>query len=274
MNLAVPWIGVGVTYLLYQSFPPSFNVLFLINIWVFSLPHTFSTFTRSDRRSGRSIGLTILLLSVFLVGIITALNISGMVALYSFYFYWQQFHYGKQNLGVAMKETGSRSVFIDKIFYLGVVFLSLMGLFTGGAQSFFGYVLYSPIDHGLSKVSLFLVIMLLTILYVFIRPKQRLHAVSHSFIFSFSYLYCEHFAVGWLIMNVFHNLQYLKFMNSFEKNKSFILWPIGLTVILYLLQTHVVKGMILLSLPVGVGIMLAMNFTHYTLDAYIWKQKT
>lgn len=274
MNLAIPWLGVGVTYLLYQGFPPSFNVLFLINIWVFSLPHTFSTFTRSDRRSSRSVGLTMLLLSVFLVGIVAASNISGMVALYSFYFYWQQFHYGKQNLGVALREGRSLSQFLDKFFYLSVVALSLIGLFTGGAQSFFGYVLVSPIEHGLSKVSLFACITVLTTLYVLIRPKQRAHAISHSLIFSFSYLYCEHFVLGWLIMNVFHNLQYLKFMKSFEKNKSFILWPVGLTMVLYLLQFHVFNGLILLSLPVGVGIMLAINFTHYTLDAYIWKQKT
>jgi len=94
------------------------------------------TFSRSDRRTVKSIGLTILLLTLFLIGIVVATNLSGMVAVYSFYFNWQQYHYGKQNLGLALREGHERSKIIDNVFYLSVVRLSLMGLFTGELSHF------------------------------------------------------------------------------------------------------------------------------------------
>lgn len=273
MSLGLPWIGVGIIYLIYQMFPLSFNSLFLINIWVFSLPHTFSTFSRSDRRSGKSLLSTFLMLSIFFMSVVAATNITGMVAVYSFYFYWQQFHYGKQNLGVALSASREKSKPIDHFFYLSVVLFSLMGLFTGGAQSFFGYVLIAPSVSFVSKIGLFGIIITLTAIYSIIRPSGRLHAISHSLIFSFSYLYCEHFAVGWLMMNVFHNIQYLEFMKKFEKNLSFLIAPVVLTGLFFILQGHVIDRAILFSLPLGVGIMLSMNFTHYTLDAFIWKRR-
>jgi hypothetical protein len=74
-------------------------------------------------------------------------------------------------------------------------------------------------------------------------------------------------------MNVFHNLQYLKFMKSYEEKLSFLRVPLVLTLLLYILQFHVFKGLIFLSLPLGLSLMLALNFTHYTLDGLIWKNR-
>jgi hypothetical protein len=272
VNFILPWCGVGFVYLLNNFFPTSFNILFLINIWLFSLPHTFSTFTRGDRRTTKHIALVAALMVIFLGTIITISNISGLVFLYSLYFYWQQFHYGKQNFGLASWGASEAPNFLDKSFYLIIIGLSLFGLLNNGHQSFFGYVLYTPFTLFIPKLSIFTSMMVLTATYIFFRPKQLKHALSHTLIFSFAYLYCEHFALGWLLLNVFHNLQYLKFMKNYEARFSFILAPVALTLMLYILQFHILKGFILFSLPLSLALMLALNFTHYSLDGMIWKK--
>lgn len=272
MNFILPWCGVGLVYFFNKFFPTSFNTLFLINIWLFSLPHTFSTFSRSDRRSTKQIALTAALILIFLISVLTVSNVSGIVFLYSVYFFWQQFHYGKQNFGLASWQRAERPKFLDKMFYLSIVALSLVGLLSDGPQSFFGYALYSPFTQTISKVAIFSSMLALNLLYIFFRPKQLVHALSHTLIFSFAYLFCEHFALGWLLMNVFHNLQYLKFMKSYEEKLSFLRVPVVLTLMLYILQFHVLNGLIFLSLPLGLSLMLALNFTHYTLDGLIWKK--
>ena len=271
MNFLIPWYGVGLVYFLNQTFPSSFNTLFLINIWLFSLPHTFSTFTRADRRSIKNVTLTIGMVAVFMIAIVTISNVSGIVFLYSMYFYWQQFHYGKQNLGLSRWRTNEAQIYLDKGFYLSIVTLSLIGLLGNGPQAFFGYVLYFPITVTISKLSIFSLMLGLTGIYIFFRPKQVVYALEHTFIFSLAYLYCEHFALGWLLLNVFHNLQYLKFMKSYEAKLSFLLAPVILTSILFILQFQVIKGLIIFSLPIGLSLMMALNFTHYTLDGLIWK---
>lgn len=268
----LPWCGAGLIFCLYKIFPTSFNVLFLINIWLFSMPHTFSTFTRSDRRETKKVFLTLGLIGLFLVSIMMISQLSGMVVLYSLYFYWQQFHYGKQNLGVGQWRSERRAGFIDKSFYLIIVAMSLLGLLSGEPQAFFGYVLFSPLKLDFSNGWIFFLMLLFTVGYVLYRPEQLKDAFGHTLIFSVAYLYCEHFALGWLILNVFHNLQYLKFMQSFERKLSYLLLPLVLTFVLYLLQFHVFKGLILFSLPLSLGLMLALNFTHYTLDGLIWKK--
>jgi hypothetical protein len=272
VNFILPWCGVGLVYFLNKFIPTSFNTLFLVNIWLFSLPHTFSTFSRSDRRSTKQIVLTILLILLFLVTTITVSNISGIVFLYSVYFYWQQFHYGKQNFGLSVWSGTQAPNFIDKTFYLTIVGASLLGLLSDGPQSFFGYALYFPITLTISKMAIFASMIAFTSVYIVYRPKQLVHALSHTLIFSFAYMYCEHFALGWLLMNVFHNLQYLKFMKSYETKFSFLRVPLLLTLGLYILQFHVFNGLIFLSLPLGLSLMMALNFTHYTLDGLIWKK--
>lgn len=272
MNFILPWCGVGLVFILNKFFPTSFNTLFLINIWLFSLPHTFSTFTRTDRRSIKQIFLTLALILIFFGSIIAVSNVSGVVFLYSGYFYWQQFHYGKQNFGLSRWKTAGAPGLYDKSFYLTITGLSLLGLLSDGPQAFFGYVLYTPVNFFIPKLVIFGCMMSITAVYVHFQPSQIKHAISHTLIFSFAYLYCEHFALGWLLLNIFHNLQYLKFMKTYEKRFSFLIAPLILTMLLYVLQFHLFQGLMLFSLPVSLLLMLALNFTHYSLDGVIWKK--
>lgn len=260
MNLLIPWLGVGLVFVINRTFPSSFMTLFLVNIWFFSMPHTFSTFLRTDRRNMRSVMWTVLIFILFLFSITSLVNLKGMIILYAIYFFWQQFHYAKQNYGI-----GAERGMLDQIFYLGSAFIGVMAIFSDGPQSFFGYMLSNPLPFALSSLFLISLNAFLACVYLLMRPAGRYHAVSHVLIFTLAYSVSEHFAEGWLYLNIFHNLQYLKFMHAYEKKFSFFVMPVVLSAVFYFLQKYNV------SVALSVISMMALNFTHYTFDALIWK---
>lgn len=259
----VPWIGVLVVIVTQKLWPQSFEFLFLLNIWAVSLPHTFSTFTRSDRKTVKHLSFTLLLGILFAVLVTFTAASQGMVLVYSFYFLWQQFHYCKQNFGLARKAHPEGPRWFDLTYYIGSTAVILLALVSEGPQNFFGYALVNPLPVSLSKISA-LVLVCALLVPILVRRKGIVPALEHAAIFSFAYLFTEHFALGWLCLNVFHNLQYLSFMKLVEKKFSFLVLPAGLTLILFVLQKEAFGAWVIPS-------MLALNFTHYTLDGLIWK---
>lgn len=258
MNLLLPWLGVCVLHFTLKLWPVGFQTLFLLNIWLISMPHTFSTFLRSDRRSLTHLSLGAGVIACFAAGIFTFMNFVGIVVLYSIYFLWQQFHYARQNYGIS----NGRGT-LDQVYFLGTGVLSVLCLFSEGDQNFFGYLLHSP--FRVQKEVLLIGISILTCHYLLIRPGNRWHALSHVLIFTFAYSATEHFAQGWLYLNLFHNLQYLKFMHQHEKKMTFIILPLCMSAILFGAQNFI-------SLPLSLTLVMALNFSHYTFDAFIWKK--
>jgi hypothetical protein len=267
----LPWLGVGLIYVLYQLFPTSFETLFLINIWLISVPHTFATFTRSDRRKIKSLILPIVILLTYMAAIVFTGHTQGIVLIYGIYFCWQQFHYTRQNYGIG-KQSAKTSSSWDQAFYLISSGLILLSSFSSGPQNFFGYALANPLPLSLSaNVCFFLVFSAATILSLF---QKTLMPLEHVLIFSLAYLGAEHFALGWLLLNVYHNLQYLSFMQLFERKWSYLLWPLSLTLAFFILQHHSVQSLNFFSVPLGLALMLALNFTHYTFDGVIWRRSS
>lgn len=249
--------------------------LFLINIWGLSLPHTFSTFTRTDRRNSKNIiQATIAYICLFAIISLWASKI-GMVLIYSFYFFWQQFHYSKQNYGIgrALKEDKNKSSWIDQLFYLMTTLTTLLALFYGGTEQFFGYNLINFFKLSLSPLVAMTINFLILTAYLCYRPKNYLMAISHVLMFSSAYVFNSNFAEGWLYLNVFHNSQYLFFMKNHEKRISFLLYSLALTSAFFLLTNlSFVEGTLVNSFPMILICMLSLNFTHYLFDGMIWKK--
>ncbi len=260
-----PWAGFGLAFGLCKAFPQFLGLLFTLNIWFLSVPHTFSTLTRSDRRTQASAVKTVFTFLALLVAIIALSHFFNFVLIFTFYFFWQQFHYSKQNFGIARYGAGEQKrEFIDHCFYLLVPFVAVMGLFSSGPQVFFSYLIDNPFPFALSRSQALIANVILMVSYVMVRKKAILPAVQHVALFSMAYLGIESFAVGWLCLNVFHNLQYLKFMFLYERRIQFLILPIILSLAVYGLE---------LSAFVGFSFILALNFTHYVLDGFIWKRR-
>jgi hypothetical protein len=198
-----------------------------------------------------------------------------MVAVFSFYFYWQQFHYSKQNLGIGRKmQKQPGSLLVDKIFYLGVSAIAIAGLFNGEGEVFFGYKLFNVFPFSISATAAFSINLIFLSIYMLYRRSFDKMAIMHTAIFSLCYLLPENFAEGWLYLNIFHNTQYLFFMKIFERNLFFYLNAILVTCFFYILYYLANKyGMMLYSFPITIFMLLALNFSHYVFDGVIWKRR-
>ena len=271
MIYLLPWILVGLGALAIHIHPVSLALLFSLNVWCLSMPHSFSTYTRHDLRSPRVALKAFFLFSAFFILLNVTMNRIGFVTIYSFYFYWQQFHYTKQNIGIGIWKKQKRSqkeLLIDYIFYFSTSILSIAANFSDGGVQFFGYSLINPFSlitfepHYVIGFNL-----LILLLYLSQRPKAWKMAITHTIIYSLAYLLLNNFVLGWILLNIFHNSQYLIFMKQEESNLQYLFYAIALTLAIYLVL-HLES-----FFSLTISIMLSLNFTHYIFDTFIWKKK-
>ena len=274
----LPWIFVLISAILVHFIPITFPVLFAVNIWGLSMPHTFSTFTRGDLRRPKVSAIAFILFLILAGIIYTASFKFGFVLVYSFYFYWQQFHYTKQNMGIGVwdqKDRSKKERVIDETFFFLVTIISILGIFHGENIQFFAYQLINPIKLSLNSNLAIAINTILFLIYIYLRPKNIKMAFTHTLIFTFSYLMINNFAIGWLLLNILHNSQYLIFMHQKEKNFLFVIYAVIFSLIFYGVIELSAKSGNLFFIPITISIvlMLALNFTHYLFDAFIWKKK-
>jgi hypothetical protein len=117
---------------------------------------------------------------------------------------------------------------------------------------------------------------------------HTLYMLSHFAIFYVGYIVIDDINYGWLVLNVWHNAQYIVFVWMYNANRFksgvdpkakllstmsqernlwlYLVVCLGITTVLYTaLETTIV------ALPVFVLIYQAINFHHYVVDGVIWK---
>lgn len=233
------------------------------------MPHTFSTFTRQDLRTANTSFMAVMIFLFFLMMTHVVISQVGLVIVYSFYFYWQQFHYTKQNMGIGIwkkEERGRFTSAIDHLFYFLVTSIAIIGSFSEGGVQFFGYALINPFGLTLKTSWALALNIAIGFFYIALKPKSWKMALTHVLIFSISFLCIKNFAVGWLLLNVLHNTQYLVFMRNEQKSLRFFFYASLLSFVLYIiLQAGTAAA-------VSVTFMLSLNFTHYVFDGLIWRR--
>jgi hypothetical protein len=126
-------------------------------------------------------------------------------------------------------------------------------------------------------------------------PLYTLYAVTHLAVFAIGYIVVSDISPGWLIINIWHNAQYLLFVWLYNARRhggdgvptgarllSWMSrpahWPIYLavclagTAIFYGLITYL-ANLAFAGLAAGVTLIFyqAVNFHHYVVDSIIWK---
>jgi hypothetical protein len=123
---------------------------------------------------------------------------------------------------------------------------------------------------------------------------HTVYVLSHIAIFTAGYLLIDEINTGWLVLNIWHNLQYVlivwmfnvsRFGNGVDPRKRFlstisqprnviayalVCWAIG--TVLYF---NVNQALTLLSstvLPFSLLAYMTINFHHYVVDAIIWRR--
>ena len=290
----------------FVSDPKIFTVILLADIWLLGYHHIFSTYTRLffDTQSLKNHKFLIWGLPPLVLVAVAALGFGvGTWLLMSIYFYWQWFHYARQSWGVAQaykrkSKTGltDHPALNQAIFYL----LPVWGLLHRSHQNknlFIGWeikmipVSALVVDVAAAAATIAVCGWVLTRLVLLYRGQlpmvHTLYMVSHFVIFYVSYIAIDNLNAGWLVINIWHNMQYIAFVWMFNNNRFkkgidpkakflsyisqkrkvwlylLICWGLSAAAFSVLPYFTILLPMVVLAQTI--------NFHHYLVDGFIWK---
>lgn len=287
--------------------PDLFLPILIADLWFLGYHHVIATYTRLcfDAESFRSHRFLLLWLPLIVVAVTFAVAFGvGLWTVATVYLYWQWFHYSRQSWGVSQiyrrKSDGlvTEGENFSKIaFYL----LPLWGILYRSHQapeSFLGLELkVIPVPE--IAVNIAAAAALLTLgwwtagrlvawWHGRLPVAHTLYMVTHFAIFFTAYILIEDINYGWLVINIWHNAQYIAIVWMFNNNRFkagidpkakflskisqdnkmwlYLLICLGLSMVVY-----VALNSILVALVAPVLVYQAINFHHYIVDGVIWK---
>ena len=294
--------------------PRLFAPILALDLWLLGYHHVVATFTRLafDAESFRENKFLVTWLPLMVLAGTLGLALSaGAWSLASIYLYWQWFHYTRQSFGIsqAFRRKATGAEIMDGWTFQAVVYLvPVWGILHRSAQApatFLGTQLkVIPVAPIVADVVGW--VALASVIYwagrTAVAAKRGKIAVlhtaymaSHFSVFIIGYVLIESINFGWLVVNIWHNAQYLLFVWLFnnqryqgridEKHLRISILSQRENVIKYVVFCLALSTAIYLALRLGLmmlpfAILPAMavtyqtiNFHHYIVDAIIWRRK-
>ena len=292
--------------------PDLFAAVLIADLWLLGYHHVIATYTRLafDRESLREHRFFIFVLPfiVFAATFLLAWAI-GVWVIASIYLYWQWFHYTRQSWGISQvyraKSNGLVSdspVFARLSLYLVPLWGILYRSWQAPETFLFVELRVVPVPGWLVTT-----VGLAAAATVAAWAVQRLrmwregrlpvahtgYMVSHFVIFLVGYRLIEDITFGWLVINVWHNAQYILFVWLFNSNRfakgidsrapflsrisqpgrigSYLATCFGISTLIYALAAVVTHERLMAGLPLAIIVYQAVNFHHYIVDSRIWK---
>ena len=294
--------------------PSLFYPVLMLDIWLLGQHHVVSTFTRlcfSKEDLARHRFLVFYLPFIVLAGVLVAGFGVGWWLLGSTYFYWQWFHYTRQSWGISefyRRKAGGRAdenEWVTKLaFYLpplwGILHRSWQAPDTFLGLDFkvipvSGVVVEIVGIAAIAALSWWLVLRILAWRRGDFALAHTLYMASHQLIFFTGYLLVEDVTYGWLVINIWHNAQYILFVwlqnnNRFKTGidpaaRSLSSLCQSSNVVRYFAVCLAISSMVYLAikfsifsigdigLPLIILIYQTINFHHYIVDSVIWRSK-
>jgi hypothetical protein len=252
--------------------PDIVQYVFLANLWLLSYPHTFATFTRSYfsiKENKFKAGVCVV---GFLVFNLWVLHYYDFVMLINIYFYTQFFHYVRQNFGIS--KLGSKSWNVLDTVCFHVFHIALLLFFFRHDHSFLGYKLFQPdLDTLYSNIGAGVIIIIGCYFLVRIKTINKLIYLYLGLGTLMTYNETS-FILGWLGLHLFHNSQYISMNWKLNPRESFGYHYVKIVVLVfvvyraaYYFETQLVNG-----LSIAFCLILAVNYSHYLFDSYLWKR--
>lgn len=286
--------------------------------WVAGGPHIIATFTRTclDAQSRRQYWFLVFVLPVICAALALGLAFGvGMWAIGSAYFYWQSWHFLRQSYGVERIYARAAEPLAPRGDWptLAVIYaLPIAGVLRRSHQAVSSYlgqeIRWMPVNENLMQAA---TLALLAILgwWVFarvrewragtLRPAHTLYMFTHVVMFTGGYMLLENPDMGWLLISIWHSLQYLMIVWLFNARRTASpvapqrgLWrriSLPRNWFLYALFVLVVAAIVgrvfpaiqagadMLAMPqpwlIAFALGMAVNFHHYTVDAFIWRSR-
>lgn len=293
-------------------------VVFL-NIWVFANPHVLATYTRIgfNKKAIRKYWFFIFLVPLVVAVVVAFLALAYEIAgLFTLYLIAQTYHVSRQSFGIARnyQRLNTKSFRDDRLSESLIFVFPLWGFLHWCAQSpevFFGYPIKLPHIPAvfLTVTGVIALILggcwLVRLCKLVIRGRTNYwhscFVASHVCVFVIAYLCVTDITLGWLIVNIWHNIQYLLFVwlknlqrdaahrdslqptASAEPNNSTASFPWRHAASYLTLCTLAgaavfemmdwMGGQLLwLGLPTVLIAHFTVNYHHYLVDGVIWKR--
>ena len=295
--------------------PELFGMILVLDLWLLGYHHVISTFTRLcfDKASFREHRFLVVQLPfIVIAATVGAVYLFGAWVLPTTYLYWQWFHYTRQSYGIERmyrRKAPAGATINDYITTRALYLLPLFGILYRSWQQpaqFLGMeVKYLPVSDiglwivgGLAGVAVlaWLGYSLLALARGELALAHFLYTLSHHVIFLTSYCLIQDITTGWLVLNVWHNLQYILFVWWFNNKRfneqvdpdavflstlcqkqhvlGYLAVCLGVATLIYgglrlAYQAYSYEDAVSVALVVS----MVLNFHHYVVDGIIWKRK-
>jgi len=310
--LGVPALAIAAGLTVGQR-PDLFTLVLLLDLWLLGYHHVIATYTRLcfDRASFAQYRFAVLYLPLIVfattVGLAAGL---GLWVIGTVYLYWQWFHYTRQSWGIAQVYRRKAPQAFEEprwLSFAAFYLLPLWGILSRSHQApttFLGLeIRIVPMPAAVVEVAAVaaqaaLILWIAWRLRLWLRGQlpiaQTIFLLTHFAIFWLGYIAIGDISVGWLVMNIWHNAQYLLFVWLFNNQRfkagvdpaaKLLSWlSQSRNVALYFLLGLAVTSVVYLSLDfllsdlmaIGGAVVLvymALNFHHYIVDSLIWKAR-
>ena len=311
VTISVLAIGTGLSAV---WSPGLFKFFLFLDVWLLGYHHVVSTFTRLcfDKESFQENKFLVLHLPVIVAAAtVASVYFVGTWTIATAYLYWQWFHYTRQSYGVERmyrRKADEHAQINDYATTRMLYTVPIFGILYRSWQdptSFIGMEVFT-----LSVPTWALIVSGIVAaasaaywgaLQVHAYQEGRLakahcaYVVSHLAIFMFGYVLIQDITAGWLVLNIWHNAQYILFVWWFN-NKKFekgvdpksrflstisqtenMVWYMGIclaiSTVLYTGLTSATSAYSASTMSLTVIVLMVLNFHHYIVDGIIWKRK-
>jgi hypothetical protein len=291
-----------------------FAPILMLDLWLLGYHHVVATYTQLcfDRESAAKHKFLIYWLPFLVFGATLALAMGfGLWVLGSVYFYWQWFHYTRQSWGVSQvyrRKSGGLVSEDERLTKAMFYLLPLWGILYRSWQApetFLGLEMrVFPVPVLLVDAAAVAALATLG-LWIFLRARtflrgegpiaHTIYMASHITIFAIGYLVIEDVTYGWLVINVWHNAQYVLFVWLFNTNRfrggakekapflsaisqaknwwRYFAVCLAITTLIYGGVSMFGPYLLAVGLPSLIIVYQTLNFHHYIVDSLIWKMR-
>lgn len=292
-----------------------FTPLLFIDLWFLGYHHVIATFTRiafdaNDRKEHTF--LLMVLPWVVLAATIGLATLDGLRGLATVYLYWQWFHYTRQSYGVlrlferkheitSVSQKRLNTLMLYNVPLVGILWLSYQhpGTFLScpvHAIPVPSSLMWAAVVVSLVTDLVWIVSQLYAWHYRRLAVTPLLFLLSHSVIFYVSYVGFSTLDFGWLVLNVWHNAQYILIVWLFNNRRfnrndgtqtgllptisrsgvggilTYFGTCLAISTVLYLTIALALHREPLASIPLAAMVVYqTLNFHHYIVDSKIWK---
>lgn len=309
--LGIPTLALSVGALVTLR-PELFLLIFTMDLWLLGYHHVAATFTRIcfDSDSFKAHRSLVLFLPVVVgVAVIVAVIGFGLWLIASVYLYWQWWHYTRQSEGIEkayIAKNSSADVGNRKLARIVHYAMPIAGILTVSARQPGEFVFLPvktlPIPMELAQ---FAQAFALAVSLVWLWEQVKIwragklaatytaYMLTHLLIYAVAYIGFEDATRGWLVINMWHNTQYLAFVWMFNNHRFsagvhpqhvvlstlsqsknwwlYVLACLALSTAFYYSAGSVLALLGVSSVAYLAAFYQVVNFHHYIVDAKVWK---